>query len=300
MHICQIDIDNFKSFAERTVIPFRPGFTTVSGPNGSGKSNIIDSILFCLGLSTSRTMRAEKLSDLINNLSKRQEAVVTITFLKGEHEQAMTRQLPLPKPDKNDELPASQEAAEAPDDNLIRVTRRIKGTPSGYTSTYYLNAKISTLTEIHETLGQYNVSPGSFNVMMQGDVAGFINMSAMERRKIIDEIAGVAEFDRKIEQAQQEMAITGANIERNTILLNEIEARMGQLAQEREQALKYRGLRDEKNRCESQLLSARYIDLQKALRPPTRTLSTPASRRRMRKNRFPPWLQRLPKPVRTF
>ena len=66
MYISKIEIDNFKSFAEPTTIPFMEGFTTVSGPNGSGKSNIIDSILFCLGLSSSKSLRADRLYHFIN------------------------------------------------------------------------------------------------------------------------------------------------------------------------------------------------------------------------------------------
>ncbi|MBX2861468.1 MAG: chromosome segregation protein SMC [Vampirovibrio sp.] len=266
MYIHQIEIDNFKSFSEKTTIPFRKGFTTISGPNGSGKSNIVDSILFCLGLSTSRTMRAEKLSDLINNLSRRREAMVTITFVKDESA------LKVKKTKKGDDNPASQ-TTETDPDNLLTVTRRIKESSNGYNSTYVLNGKTTTLTEIHEELGKHNVSPGCFNVMMQGDVASFVNMSAMERRKIVDEIAGVAEFDRKIDQAQKELDATGANIERNTILLGEIEARMEQLAAEREHALKYQKLRDERQQFEGQLLSAKYLDIQKAVENTRQNLS---------------------------
>ncbi|HKL97392.1 MAG TPA: AAA family ATPase, partial [Methanocorpusculum sp.] len=80
MHIVQVDIDNFKSFSRKTKIPFYEGFTVVSGPNGSGKSNIIDSILFVLSLSTSRNLRAEKLTDFINNKSGKNTAEVTLTF----------------------------------------------------------------------------------------------------------------------------------------------------------------------------------------------------------------------------
>ena len=80
LRLKEIEIDNFKSFGKRTTVPLLPGFTTISGPNGSGKSNIIDSILFALGLSTSRTMRAERLPDLINNLSGKKEAQVIIRF----------------------------------------------------------------------------------------------------------------------------------------------------------------------------------------------------------------------------
>jgi chromosome segregation protein len=303
MLIHQIAIDNFKSFAEKTVIPFEGGFTTISGPNGSGKSNIIDSILFCLGLSTSRTMRAEKLSDLVNNLSRRKEAIVTITFRKTQedmereaHQMALGLDvLPVdaeqsPDTEADSESPVASESATVedaepltsesqvltsvkeisatelgPNSEFVQVGRRIKGNASGYTSTYYLNAKPTTLTEIHDYLGNFNVSPGTYNVMMQGDVAGIVNMSPMERRKIIDEIAGVAEFDRKIDQAQRELEATGANIERNSILLNEIQVRLEQLAAERDHALKYQKLRDEKIRYEGLLLSAKYLDVKKAI-----------------------------------
>jgi chromosome segregation protein len=304
MHIHQIVIDNFKSFAEKTVIPFENGFTTISGPNGSGKSNIIDSILFCLGLSTSRTMRAEKLSDLINNLSRRKEAIVTITFRKDADDMAReSRQMALAlersstdtpqegsQPEGSHAIQDAEPLAESGSKSLTtvpeislaeveqnsefaQITRRIRGSASGYTSTYYMNGKPSTLTDIHDYLGTFNVSPGTYNVMMQGDVAGIVNMSPMERRKIIDEIAGVAEFDRKIEQAERELEATGANIERNTILLNEIALRMEQLSIERDHALKYQKLRDEKTRFEGMLLSAKYLDIQKAIAATSQNLA---------------------------
>ncbi len=66
MFIKKITIRNFKSFGKKVEIPLFKGFTVISGPNGSGKSNIIDSILFCLGLSHPRMLRAEKLTDLIH------------------------------------------------------------------------------------------------------------------------------------------------------------------------------------------------------------------------------------------
>ena len=80
MYIKQIDIDNFKSFATKIEIPLLKGFSTIVGPNGSGKSNIIDAVLFALGLSTSRTLRAEKLFHLISTYNKRNEAYVKVTY----------------------------------------------------------------------------------------------------------------------------------------------------------------------------------------------------------------------------
>ena len=83
VHIKRIELTNFKSFGGTTSIPVLPGFTVVSGPNGSGKSNILDALLFCLGLSTSKGMRAERLPDLVNSAQNKRgtiEASVTATF----------------------------------------------------------------------------------------------------------------------------------------------------------------------------------------------------------------------------
>src|SRR5512138_431574 len=116
MYIKEIELTNFKSFARKVKVPFYDDFTTISGPNGSGKSNIIDSILFCLGLSSSRTMRAEKLTDLIYSVDGKGPgtAEVTIRF-----------------DNKDRELPV--------DHDEITVTRRIKSSDSGYYSYYYFN-----------------------------------------------------------------------------------------------------------------------------------------------------------------
>ena len=80
MYIKQLEIDNFKSFARKVEIPLLEGFTTISGPNGSGKSNIIDSILFALGLATTRNLRAEKIAHLISTYTNRNDAIVKVTF----------------------------------------------------------------------------------------------------------------------------------------------------------------------------------------------------------------------------
>src|SRR5919202_3752957 len=83
VHIKRVELTNFKSFGGTTSIPLLPGFTVVSGPNGSGKSNILDALLFCLGLASSKGMRAERLPDLVNHNQTHRgtvEASVTVTF----------------------------------------------------------------------------------------------------------------------------------------------------------------------------------------------------------------------------
>ena len=234
LRIKEIELDNFKSFGKPTVIPLLNGFTTISGPNGSGKSNIIDSLLFALGLSLTRSMRAERLPDLLNNLSGRNEARVVVRF-------------------------TNENGVE------LEISRRIRVKDNGYTSTYTLNGRNSTLSEVHDELTKYNVSPTGFNVIMQGDVTGIVTMSATERRKIIDELAGVAEFDRRIEQARQELEAVGEQIEHQKIIMVEILQRLDVLRTDRDQALKYLELKSEKEAVEKSLVFAKVHDLEKKI-----------------------------------
>ncbi|MCM1003283.1 MAG: chromosome segregation protein SMC [Candidatus Gastranaerophilales bacterium] len=234
MYIKQLEVDNFKSFANKVEIPMLKGFTTISGPNGSGKSNIIDSILFALGLSTSRTLRAEKLFHLISTYNKRNEAFVKVTF--GETE-----------------------------DGDFSVARRIRKSSQGFNSIYYLDDKIATLSDIHAKLEKYNITPNSYNVMMQGDVMSITNCTVGERRKIIDEIAGVADFDRRIEQAMSELETVEKRVVNSTLILNEVNVNLEKLNEEREVALKYQKLKDEKSGLESQINTVKFFDLRRNL-----------------------------------
>jgi chromosome segregation protein len=204
LHITELEIDNFKSFSKKTKIPLLEGFSVISGPNGSGKSNIIDSILFVLALSSSRNLRAEKLTDLINLNSGKNIAEVSIAFSDG-----------------------------------TKIRRRIKRTGNGYYSYNYLNDRLCKQSDIVDHLAKYGIKPHGYNVVMQGDVTRIMEMSDTERRKIIDEIAGVAEFDTKKQQALAELDIVRERIEREELLLLELRKRTNELRREREHALEY-------------------------------------------------------------
>ncbi len=235
MYIKQLEIDNFKSFANKSEIPLLKGFTTISGPNGSGKSNIIDSVLFALGLANAGELRAENLSHFISTYTKRNDAMVKVTF--GDMEGG----------------------------NDLSIARRIRKSTQGYASTYYLNDSVTTLSNIHAVLEKYNVTPNSYNVMMQGDVMGITNCTPKQRRKIIDEIAGIADFDRRIEQATNELTTVEQRVEKSSVILNEVDSRLEQLKEEREVALKYQKLREEKSSLESQISTVRFFDIKRNL-----------------------------------
>ena len=235
MYIKQLEIDNFKSFANKSEIPLLKGFTTISGPNGSGKSNIIDSVLFALGLANAGELRAENLSHFISTYTKRNDALVKVTF--GDMEGGKD----------------------------LSIARRIRKSSQGYASTYYLNDSVTTLSNIHAVLEKYNVTPNSYNVIMQGDVMGITDCTPKQRRKIIDEIAGIADFDRRIEQATNELTTVEQRVERSSLILNEVDSRLEQLKEEREVALKYQKLREEKSSLEAQISTVRFFDIKRNL-----------------------------------
>ncbi len=243
MHIKELELQNFKSFGKKAKIPFFDDFTAISGPNGSGKSNIIDSILFVLGLSNSRIMRAEKLTDLIyngGNGEKKDFAQVSIRFDNRD------REMPV-------------------DSDEIVITRKIRQTEAGYYSYYYFNNRPVSLSEIHDHLAKVGITPEGYNVVMQGDVTRIIEMTPTERRKIIDEIAGVSEFESKKERALNELEIVRERIERVDIILEEVQAQLEKLREEREQALKYQALREEQKRYEGFAFLAKLKDAEKEL-----------------------------------
>jgi chromosome segregation protein len=304
VHIKRIELTNFKSFGGTTAIPVLPGFTVVSGPNGSGKSNILDALLFCLGLSTSKGMRAERLPDLVNSAQNKRgtiEASVTATFaLEGvsdewfaddededeeedaadELSEAELDAIEIPETLENngqsptnstssDELSEAEVAAlEIPEteqnngksktqnrkskiQNLKSsdewsVTRKLRVTRQGtYTSNYYINGEPCTLTQLHEQLNRLRIYPEGYNVVLQGDVTSIISMNSKERREIIDELAGVAQFDRKISLARQKLDEVKDVEERSRIVEKELISQRDRLASDRTKAEKYQKLRAE-------------------------------------------------------
>lgn len=231
----ELILDNFKSFGKKTVIPLMEGFTTISGPNGSGKSNTLDSILFCLGLSSSKGLRAERLPDLINNKSSRNEARVTLKLeVKGQSD-------------------------------LVEISRVVKVGKTDYSSTYYLDGKPVSLQVIHDKLLDLNISPNGHNIIMQGDVTRILTMGPVERRKIIDDLAGVGEFDERIESAKKEMGEAERHMDATRILSTELTMRLDALKMEREQALAYIAIRKEKERLEKTMLVRRHTDSSRVL-----------------------------------
>lgn len=284
MHIKRVELSHFKSFGGTTQVPLLPGFTVISGPNGSGKSNILDALLFGLGLASSKGMRADRLPDLVNQsqMSRRttSEASVTVTFdlsdvpadllIDGDDDDspqngatgggaAAGSAAESNGSSTNGSSPtieiSESEASDSDDaaDNIVRlplgrewsVTRRLRVTSQGtYTSNYYINGEPCTLSQLHEQLQKFHVYPEGYNVVLQGDVTSIISMNSRERREIIDELAGVAAFDRKIDQARGKLDAVRDHEERFHIVERELQTQLERLAQDRQKAEKYQKLKE--------------------------------------------------------
>ena len=241
VYINQVEFENFKSFGGTIGIPLEDGFTVVTGPNGSGKSNILDGILFCLGLASSRGMRAERLPDLINTSKvkdgKSSETSVSVKFNLENRK---------PSEEFEDLEIDAEELSLKPDQKEWVVSRKLRLMPGGsYASTYTSDGKPCTLQQIQKLLRDISVDPEGSNVVMQGDVTRIVTMSNKERRTLIDELAGVALFDSRIEQTHIKLNDVYERQERCEILQNELQANKVKLERECEKAKKYKELKEQ-------------------------------------------------------
>ena len=234
-------------------IPLEPGFTVVTGPNGSGKSNILDAVLFCLGLATSRGMRAERLPDLINSATQREgraaETTVTVRFDLGDWQP--------------DEAETGLEAT--PEGPWIQrgqrqwsVTRRLRVAPGGtYSSSFSADGVACNAQQLQTQLRRLRIDPDGSNVVMQGDVTRIVSMSARDRRGIIDELAGVALFDSRIDQTRSKLDEVQERQERCRIVEQELLAGRQKLERDCAKARTYQELRQrlQLGRQQEQLLA---------------------------------------------
>ncbi len=222
-------MENFKSFGKKLTVPFFPGFTVVTGPNGSGKSNIVDAILFVLGPKSSKVMRAGRLTDLIFNGGKKHKnpakfCKVSLVFDNSQ------RKMPV----ESDEVTLTRMIKRAP----------LKNDPDNYYSYFYINSHAASYSEFVDVLTHARISGDGYNIVKQGDVTNLVKMGSVDRRRIIDDVAGISTFDNDIKKAEKEREDVEKNLERIKIILNEITSQTHQLKKDRDAAYRYKELKD--------------------------------------------------------
>ena len=217
-HITRIVLQGFKSFNKRVSIPFLPGFNVIAGPNGSGKSNVLDGISFVLGRTSAKSMRADRLHELIFHgggvKSGADYASVTIYFDNSR------KIFPF-------------------EDEEIFVNRKVnkKGV-----SVYRLNGRTTTREKIMQVLAAGKIQPDGQNIVMQGDVTQIIEMNPTERRYVIDEISGIAEYNDKKEKAQKDLESVDQKLKEAEIIITQRYDIIKKLEDERNAAMKYQEL----------------------------------------------------------
>jgi chromosome segregation protein len=222
-------MQGFKSFNKKVVIPLSEGLTAFVGPNGSGKSNICDSICFVLGRSSARSMRAERLAHLIYNGGK-------------GNPPATAMEVTLVLDNKKRELPFENDE--------VRVTRRL--TRNG-TMSYKVNNQKCTKQQMVDLLSSHMFKASGHNIVLQGDVTNFIEMDPFGRRQVLDEICGISEYDEKRDKAQKDLGAVEVHIKEIVIVMSERKKHVESLRKEKEDAEKYKALKDEAAGLEGQL-----------------------------------------------
>jgi chromosome segregation protein len=228
VYLKRLTTQGFKSFANRTTFEYGRGVTAVVGPNGSGKSNVADAIRWVLGEQSTRLLRAKKLEDVIFAGTKDRAAV-------GMAEVALTLD--------NEERWLPLDFAE------VEIARRVYRNGD---SEYLLNGSRVRLRDVIDLLMKGDVGQNSYSIMGQGLVDEVLSMSPDERRSFLDEAADVKRFRLKIKEAQDRLAATQDNIERVSLIIEEIEPRLAQLSRQADRAAEHRAL------------SAELIDLLKS------------------------------------
>ncbi|RLE42574.1 hypothetical protein DRJ16_04685, partial [Candidatus Woesearchaeota archaeon] len=229
-HVKKMVLHGFKSFAKRTEIIFDKGINVVVGPNGSGKSNIMDALCFVLGRLSIKSMRAAKAKNMIFMGSKyvkpAKEASVEIVF------------------DNSDK-------AFALETGEVSVKRIVRMNGQGI---YKLNDETKTRAEIIEILAHAGIDPYGFNLILQGEIQNIVKMHGEERRKIIEEVAGISVYESRKERALKEMEKTAERLKEISTILRERAAYMNNLEKEKAQAQRYQELKMTAKRCRASIV----------------------------------------------
>jgi chromosome segregation protein len=238
--ITKLVMEGFKSFAKRTELVFDKKFSVVLGPNGSGKSNVADAICFVLGKSSSKQLRAEKSAHLIYNGGKTKQpansAEVSIFF---DNEQKF-----FPFEEKE-----------------IKVTRAVRKDGA---SKYKINNGTVTRQEVLELLRTAKINPDGYNIIMQGDITRLVEMNPVDRRQIVEEIAGIGVYEEKKLQAIKELAKVDQRLNEAEIVLKERQGHLRELKKERDQAIIYKDTADKVKVFKASLLHKQYNTKEKS------------------------------------
>ena len=215
MYLKSIEIQGFKSFANKILLQFHNGITGIVGPNGSGKSNVADAVRWVLGEQSAKQLRGGNMQDVIfagtENRKPLSYASVAITLDNGDHK-----------------LPVSY--AE------VTVTRRLYRSGE---SEYLINGTSCRLKDINELFYDTGIGKEGYSIIGQGQIDKILSGRPEERRELFDEAAGIVKFKRRKWTAQKKLEDEEKNLTRVSDILNELTRQLGPLQRQAEKAKVY-------------------------------------------------------------
>ena len=241
-HIKKIELKGFKSFGPQIVkVPLDKGFTAITGPNGSGKTNILDALLFALGELSTRRLRAETAAKLIFHgsekagLEKAKMAKVIIQFDNADGRMAV-------------------------DTTTVTISREVYRNGQ---SVYRLNGRRISRGHIQEILSMAGISSSSQNIVLQGTITRLTDISLMERRKIIEDLVGIGQYDAEKAQAEEKLRTADISIRTAMGRIDEVQKRLDDLERERNELLRADFIQDEIKKFEAVKISNDMTQIQK-------------------------------------
>ena len=226
MYLKALEIQGFKSFAEKTTLTFEKDITAIVGPNGSGKSNISDALLWVMGEQRSKALRGGKMEDVIfGGTEKRSPLGFAQVSLILDNSEGI---YPIDAPE-------------------VVITRRYYRTGE---SEYFLNREAVRLKDINELLMDTGLGRDGYSVIGQGRIAEIVSARSTDRREIFEEAAGISRFRYRKEEAERKLERTEENLLRVNDKIDELEMQVGPLEQQAETAKRFLVLRDEQRSLE--------------------------------------------------
>lgn len=215
MYLKSIEMQGFKSFANRMNLQFHEGITGIVGPNGSGKSNVADAVRWVLGEQSAKSLRGGNMQDVIFSGTETRKplgyASVAITFDNTDHKLNI-------------------------DFNEVTVTRRLYRSGE---SEYLLNGASCRLKDINELFYDTGIGKEGYSIIGQGQIDRILSGKPEERRELFDEAAGIVKFKRRKAATQKKLTDEQQNLVRVTDILNELTRQLGPLERQSETARVY-------------------------------------------------------------
>ena len=226
MYLKRLDLQGFKSFPEKVKLDFNKGITAVVGPNGSGKSNISDSVRWVLGEQKAKTLRGDKMEDIIFAGTESRKAL-------GFAEVSITID------NKEGKMPIEY--------TEVTVTRRVYRSGE---SEYLINGTNCRLKDIHELFMDTGIGREGYSIIGQGKIDEILSSKSDDRRRLFEEAAGIVKFKNRRQETFLKLEKEQQNLERAEDIINELESQIEPLKNQSETAKKYISLKEKLKYCD--------------------------------------------------